>query len=92
VVCSRVREPQEALSAATIELEISSRNARVTALQQRSDRPRAGLELVLDQRAPTWSTLPDGANGMLVRDYTGKEADRLMTRIDPGVTRWSPNT
>jgi len=29
VVCSRVRELQEALSAATIALEISSRNARV---------------------------------------------------------------
>ena len=29
----RLREPQEALSAATIALEISSRNARVAALQ-----------------------------------------------------------
>jgi hypothetical protein len=29
--------------------------------------------------------LPGDASGMLVRDYKGKEADRLMTRIDPGV-------
>jgi hypothetical protein len=37
VVCSRVRELQEALSAAMIALEISSRNARVQALQNRWD-------------------------------------------------------
>ena len=29
--------------------------------------------------------LPGGASGLLVRDYKGKEADRLVTRIDPGV-------
>jgi hypothetical protein len=29
--------------------------------------------------------LPGGASGMLVRGYKGKEADRLVTRIDPGV-------
>jgi hypothetical protein len=27
--------------------------------------------------------LPGGASGLLVRDYKGKEADRLVTRIDP---------
>jgi hypothetical protein len=36
---------QEALSAATIALEISSRNARVAALQKCWDRLRAGLDL-----------------------------------------------
>jgi len=34
MVCSRVRELREALSASTIALEISSRNARVQALQK----------------------------------------------------------
>jgi hypothetical protein len=34
-VCSRVREPQEAISTGTIALEIPSRNARVAALQKR---------------------------------------------------------
>jgi hypothetical protein len=29
--------------------------------------------------------LPSGASGMLCRDYRGKEANRLVTRIDPGV-------
>ena len=29
--------------------------------------------------------LPGGASGMLCRDYKGKEADRLVTRTDPGV-------
>jgi hypothetical protein len=29
--------------------------------------------------------LPDGASGMLVRGYKGKEADRLVTRMDLGV-------
>jgi hypothetical protein len=29
--------------------------------------------------------LPGGASGLLCRDYEGKEADRLVTRIDPGV-------
>jgi hypothetical protein len=41
VVCSRVRGLQEALSAGTIALEISSRNARVQALQERWDYLRA---------------------------------------------------
>jgi hypothetical protein len=29
--------------------------------------------------------VPGGASGLLVRDYKGKKADRLVTRIDPGV-------
>jgi hypothetical protein len=29
--------------------------------------------------------LPGGASGMLCRDYKGKRADRLVTRINPGV-------
>jgi hypothetical protein len=28
--------------------------------------------------------IPGGASELLVRDYKGKEADRLVTRIDPG--------
>jgi len=74
VVCSRIRELQEALSAATIALEISSRNARIAALQKRWDRLRAGLDLILDQRGPDTADLPGGASGLLVRDYSGKEA------------------
>jgi hypothetical protein len=69
----RLREPQEALSAATIALEISSRNARVAALQKHWDRLRAGLDLILDQRGADLPDLPGGASGLLVRDYKGQE-------------------
>jgi hypothetical protein len=44
VVCSQVRELQETISARTIAPEISSRNARVAALQKRWDRLRVGLD------------------------------------------------
>jgi hypothetical protein len=74
------------LSVAAIALEISSRkrSARVAALQKRRDRLRAGLELILDQRGADMADLPGGASGILFCDYKGKEADRLVTRIDPG--------
>jgi len=45
----------------------------------------AGLDLILDQLGAEMAHLPCGASGMLVRDYKGKEADRLVVRIDPGV-------
>src|ERR1019366_4475790 len=66
-------------------LEISGHNSRVRALQKRWDRLRAGLDLILDQRGADMADLPGGASGLLCRDYMGKEADRLVTRIDPGV-------
>jgi hypothetical protein len=91
VVCSRVREPQEALSAATIALEISSRNARVAAFQKRWDRLRARLDLLLDLRGADMADLPGGASGLLARDFKGRNADRLVTRINPGVVSLSPN-
>jgi hypothetical protein len=68
-----------------IALEISSRTARVAALQKRWDRVRAGLDLIRDQRGGDMTDLPGGASGMLRRDYEGKEADRLVTCINPGV-------
>jgi hypothetical protein len=61
------------------------RNSRVAALQRRWDRPRAGLDLILDQRGADLVDIPGGASGLLVRGYTGKEADRLVTRLDPVV-------
>jgi hypothetical protein len=84
-VCARIRQIQETLSAGTIALEISSRNARVAALQGRWDRMRAGLDLILQQRGADMADVPGGASGLMVRDYKGKEADRLVSRIDPGV-------
>jgi hypothetical protein len=83
-LCSRIRALHETLSAATIAREISSRNARVAALQKRWDRLRARLDLILDQRGAGMADIPGGASGMLARDYKGKEADVPVTRIDPG--------
>jgi hypothetical protein len=57
----------------TLALEISSRNARVLALQKRRDRLRAGLELILDQRGADMADLPGGASGLLVCGGKGKE-------------------
>jgi hypothetical protein len=72
VACSRVRELQESLSAATIALEISGRNARVAALQKRWDRLRAGLDLILDQRGAGMADIPGAASGLLVRGYKAR--------------------
>ena len=74
VVCSRLHELQEALSAAAIAPEISSRNARAAALQKRWDRLRTGLDLVLDQRGADMADLRGGTSELLVRDYKGKES------------------
>jgi hypothetical protein len=84
-VCARIRELQETLSANTIALEISSRNARVAALQQRWDYLRAGLDLILQQRAADMADVPGGASGLLCRDFKGREATTQVYRIDPGV-------
>jgi hypothetical protein len=84
-VRERLRELRETLSAKTIALEISRRNARVAALQHRWDQLRARLDLLLDQRAADMADVPGGASGLLVRSYKGKTAHRLVTRIDTRV-------
>jgi hypothetical protein len=48
-------------------------------------RLRARVDLVLDPRGAGMADLPGGASGLLVRDYKGRNAERLVTRIDPGV-------
>ena len=50
-----------------------------------ADSLRWNLDLVLDQRGADMADIPVGASGLLCRDYKAKEADRLVTRIDPGV-------
>jgi len=50
-----------------------------------ADSLRWNLDLILDQRGADMVDVPGGASGLLVRGYKGKEADRLVTRIDPGV-------
>src|ERR1019366_8715419 len=79
-LCARIRELQETLSAGTIALEISSRNARVQALQHRWDKMRQ----VITERAAHYAKggddesdaiVPGGETGLLVKDFKGKEAD-----------------
>jgi hypothetical protein len=62
----------------------AARNCGVAAPQKRWDRLRVGLDLILGQRGADMADLPGGASG-LVRDYKGKEADWLVTPIDPGM-------
>jgi hypothetical protein len=50
-----------------------------------ADSLRWNLDLILDQRGADMADVPGGASGLLVRGYKGREADRLVTRIDPGV-------
>ena len=82
-LCARIRELQETLSAGTIALEISSRNARVQALQHRWDRMRR----VIDERAasPDFAEVPGRTTGLLVKDYKGKAADTLVYKVDTGL-------
>jgi hypothetical protein len=78
---SRVAQIQVELSAGTIALEISSRNARVRALQNRWDRMRQ----VIEQRAasPDFAKVPGGPTGLLFRDLRCK--DTPVYKIDTGL-------
>jgi hypothetical protein len=58
---------------------------RATRRSKSWDRLRSGLDLILQQRGADMADVPGGGSGLLVRDYKGKEADRLVTRIDPSV-------
>ena len=83
-VCTRVRELQETLSAGTIALEISSRNARVQALQNRWDRMREGLNLLLAERGADMAEVPGGSSGLLTVDYRGNQAMPVY-KVDTGL-------
>jgi hypothetical protein len=78
---SRVAQIQAELSVGTIALEISSRNARVRALQDRWDRMRQ----VIDQRAasPDFAKVPGGTTGLLCRDLRCR--DTPVYKVDTGL-------
>jgi hypothetical protein len=63
-----------------------------TAEPASADSLRWNLDLILDQRGADMVAVPGGASGILARDYKGKEADWLVTRIDPGVVSLSRNS
>ena len=87
-VRARIAELQAELSAGAIALEISSRNVRVQALQDRWDR----LRRVITVRAeyypatedPYDKAIPGGATGLLCKMYVGKEADQPVYKVDTG--------
>ena len=75
------------LSAALVTTEISDRNARIQALQERWTRLRANLDRVLEERgAEMAGVVPGGSTGLLMRDYKGgKDTSTPVYRLDPGV-------
>lgn len=81
---ARVSELQEALAVGTIELEISSRNARIQALQDRWTTLRAGIALLLAERGAAMAGTSGGSSGLLMVDYKGKQLMPVY-RVDPGL-------
>jgi hypothetical protein len=49
------------------------------------DRLRAGLDLIIDLHGADMVAVPGAPASCWCDGYKGKEADRLVTRIDPGV-------
>ena len=84
VVCSRVSELKETLSARTIVLEISSRNARIQALQDRWLTLRAAIAQLMTERAADMAEVPGGGTGLLVRQYQGGAP---IYKVDTGLVR-----
>jgi hypothetical protein len=84
-VSARVAELTSELSADLVSAEISDRNARIQALQERWTRLRANLDQVLGERGKEMAGVPGGSSGLLMRDHKGKDASTSVYRIDPGV-------
>jgi hypothetical protein len=83
-VSARVAELTTELSADLVAAEISDRNTRIQALQERWTRLRANLNQVLEERgAEMVGVVPGGSTGLLMRDYKG--ASTPVYRLDPGV-------
>jgi len=85
VICSRVSELQETLSAGTIALEISSRNARVQAMQDRWSMLRAGIAQLMIERAADMAEAPGGGTGLPVRHYQGGALAKPVYKVDTGL-------
>jgi hypothetical protein len=83
-VSARVAELTSELSADLVAAEISDRNARIQALQERWTRLRANLDKVLEERgAEMAGVVPGGSTGLLMCDYKGGPTP--VYRLDPGV-------
>ena len=59
-VCARIRELQTTVAAGVIQLEISNRNARVQALNDRWNELRSSLQCLLRERGKDMAGVPGG--------------------------------
>jgi hypothetical protein len=84
-LCSRIRELQETLATGTIALEISSRNARVQALQDRWSMLRADLASLKAERAAAMADVPGGKTGLIVRQYQCGALALPVYKVDTGL-------
>ena len=75
---------KETLAAATIQLEISNKNARLQVLQERLNQLRVKLDTVLEERGEDMKDVPGGSTGLLCRNFKGK-GRREVFKIDGGV-------
>ena len=81
-ISTRVQELQSTIAAGAIAQQISDRNARVQALEDRRNGLGAALDCLLRERAKDMAEVPGGQSGLLCREFkNGKES----YRIDPGV-------
>lgn len=77
-VLARIKELKATISDGVVALEIRKRSARVQALQANLDRMLA----LIEARAAEYADSAAGATGMLVQDYRGKDADRMVWKFD----------
>jgi hypothetical protein len=84
-VCARVAELQNTIAAGVVALEISNRNMRVQALNERWNQLRSGLQRLLRERAKDMADVPGGQSGLLCREFKGKDAEKEIFRVDPGL-------
>ena len=77
---ARIRELRTQISRQLIALEITNRNNRLQALQQRWDQMR---EVIFERgRHEDYARVPGGSTGLLTLDYKGKDANQPIYRFD----------
>jgi hypothetical protein len=76
--CSRIRELQQTFAAGVVDVEIRKRSARVQVLQNRLD----GLLALSAARPLRYADHAEGATGMVVRGYRGRNAKKEVWKFD----------
>jgi hypothetical protein len=68
-----------------IQLEISNRNGRVQALNERWNELRSSLQCLLRERGKDMAFVPGGRSGLLCREFKGKDGKKESYRVDAGM-------